>query len=598
MARNKFDEDEELSSEKEFSLVQLIRILKYINPYKRLMFMTVVLTLIGSSFALVGPILLKQIIDVNIPNKDINGIIILSSVFFILLIIGATITRITSSNTNKIGQSVIRDLRSDIFDHIQLLPFSYYDSRPHGKILIRIVNYINSLSDLLSKGIVTFITDSFSLIIIIIIMSIINFKLALVAIAGIPLLVFVTFIIKIKSRKAWQLTSAKQSNLNAFIHESISGIKITQSFVQEESNIVVFDKVAEESKKAWLDACKVMFAMQPSVDNIATWTTAFIYIVSVSMLTSQSPITTGVIVAFTSYIWQFWAPIINMANLYNTLVVNMAYVERIFETIDEPIDITDKQNATTMPIIKGHIEFKCVTFGYTETKNILENISFTQESGSTIALVGPTGAGKTTIVNLISRFYDINSGEILVDGVNISDVTLTSLRSQMGIMLQDSFIFSGNIMENIRYGKLTATDDEVIAAAKKVSAHDFISKMEEGYNTEVNERGSRLSVGERQLISFARVLLADPKILILDEATSSIDTKTELILQESLNTLLKGRTSFIIAHRLSTIKNASCIMYVDNGTIMEHGSHDELINKGGLYSKLHESQYTFLKNLT
>lgn len=336
--------------------------------------------------------------------------------------------------------------------------------------------------------------------------------------------------------------------------------------------------------------------MGPSVDFISTITTSFIYVLGIQwILAPNTTMTVGTIIAFTAYIGRFWAPINTLASFYNSLLTAISYLERIFETIDEPVLVRDAENATEMPPIQGTVAFKDVSFSYEEGHKILDCINFKAEKGQTFAIVGPTGAGKTTIVNLLSRFYNVDSGQILIDGVDISDVTIHSLRTQMGVMMQDSFIFAGTIMDNIRYGNRDATDEQVIAAAKTVCAHGFISEMEKGYYTEVNERGSRLSAGQRQLISFARALLADPKILILDEATSSIDTETEILLQQGLSRLLEGRTSFIIAHRLSTIKNADCIMYVDRGDIVERGTHEELLALKGEYYHLYMSQFDFLR---
>lgn len=336
--------------------------------------------------------------------------------------------------------------------------------------------------------------------------------------------------------------------------------------------------------------------MGPSVDIISMITTSFIYVLGIQwIMTPDTTLTVGTIIAFTAYIGRFWAPINTLASFYNSLLTAISYLERIFETIDEPVLVHDADDATVMPPIQGTVEFKDVSFSYEEGHKILDRINFKAKKGQTFAIVGPTGAGKTTIVNLLSRFYNIDSGQILIDDVDISTVTIRSLRTQMGVMMQDSFIFSGTIMDNIRYGNREATDEQVINAAKTVCAHDFISEMENGYYTEVNERGSRLSAGQRQLISFARALLADPKILILDEATSSIDTETEVLLQQGLSRLLEGRTSFIIAHRLSTIKSADCIMYVDKGDIIESGTHEELLNLKGEYYQLYMSQFDFLK---
>ena len=307
-------------------------------------------------------------------------------------------------------------------------------------------------------------------------------------------------------------------------------------------------------------------------------------------------ITVGLLTAFVGYVSRFWSPITTLSNFYNSLLTAISYLERIFESIDAPVNVHDKEGAVEMPEVKGEVEFRDVCFSYDDGVRILNHVSFRVKEGESYAIVGPTGAGKSTIVNLISRFYNVDSGQILIDHTDISDVTIHSLRTQMGVMMQDSFIFSGTIMDNIRYGNDEATDEDVIRAAKTVCAHEFIMTLEDGYQTQVNERGSRLSAGQRQLISFARAVLADPKILILDEATSAIDTETEILLQKGLQEMLKGRTSFIIAHRLSTIKNASCIMYVDHGQILEKGSHDQLMqNHEGEYYKLYQSQYDFLK---
>lgn len=494
-----------------------------------------------------------------------------------------------------IGQSIIHAIRNDIFNHLQELPFSYYDDRPHGKIQVRVVNYVNSLSDLLSNGIVNTVTDLCNLIFIIIFMLICDARLTLICLCGLPLLAVVIVFIKRKQRRAWQIQSNKQSNLNAYIAESINGIRVTQSFVRENENTHIFSNLSGSYRNAWMRAVKFNFTMGPSVDMISAITTSFVYVLGIRwILAPDATLTVGILIAFTAYIGRFWAPINTLAGFYNSLLTAISYLERIFETIDEPVLVQDAKDASVMPSIRGDVEFRDVCFSYEEGHRILDHINFTVSQGQTYAFVGPTGAGKSTIVNLISRFYNVDSGQILIDGNDISTVTIRSLRTQMGVMMQDSFIFSGTIMDNIRYGNKEAADEQVIAAAKTVCAHDFISQMENGYHTEVNERGSRLSAGQRQLISFARALLADPKILILDEATSSIDTETEILLQKGLNELLKGRTSFIIAHRLSTIKNADCIMYVDQGGILEHGTHEELLAQKGAYYELYMSQFDFL----
>lgn len=591
MARNKFDVDEELDSA--FNIHQFRRMLQYLKPFKRKVIFTVLLMLAASASALLGPYLVKEAIDSKIPDKDVNGLFVLAGIFLATLVLNWICMQFRLKNMAEIGQSVIHNIRKDIFEHIQKLPFSYYDSRPHGKILVRVVNYVNSLSDLLSNGIINLITDMFTLVAIIGFMLYLDVRLTLICMAGLPILIVAIMLVKNAQRKAWQKVSRKQANMNAYIHESICGIKVTQSFAREEENMGIFRNLNEGYRSSWMKAVKTQFLLWPIIDNISVLGVSMVFVAGISWM--GKGVTIGVMVAFMGYIWRFWEPVTNLGNFYNSIVNAMAYLERIFETIDEKPLVDNIPGAGEMPLIEGKVEFDHVNFCYERDERILKDVSFKVDKGETIALVGPTGAGKTTIVNLISRFYDVESGRVLIDGNDISKVTLSSLRKQMGVMLQDSFIFSGTIMDNIRYSKLDATDEEVIAAAKAVKAHDFITGLEDGYNTEVNERGSRLSAGQRQLISFARALLADPRILILDEATSSIDTNTERALQEGLDRLLKGRTSFIIAHRLSTIKNASRIMYIDDGIIIEQGTHNELMKEKGAYWSLYTAQYRLLE---
>ena len=593
MARNKYDVDEVL--EDKFDLNQLKRLLAYLIPYRKRFVSVGFMMLSASAFTMLIPQFFQKVMDVCIPNKDIKGIAFYSFLTLLAAFYSAFSLRYKIKYTNQIGQQIIHDMRYDIFEHLQELPFSYYDDRPHGKIQVRVVNYVNSISDLLSNGILNTITDLCNLVFIIVFMLILNVRLTLVCLCGLPILAIVIVVIKKKQRTAWQVQSNKQSNLNAYIAESINGIRVTQSFVREDVNSGIFNNLSGSYRKSWMRAVMFNFTMGPSIDIISIITTAAIYVLGVSwMINGETGITVGVLVAFTAYIGRFWAPINTLAGFYNSLLTAISYLERIFETIDEPVVVKDREDAVEMPPIHGDVAFDHVTFSYEPGVPILKDVSFHANQGQSFAVVGPTGAGKTTLVNLLSRFYNVDSGRILIDGVDIAGVTIRSLRKQMGVMMQDSFIFSGTIMDNIRYGNFSATDEEVIRAAKTVCAHDFIMEMENGYQTQVNERGSRLSAGQRQLISFARALLADPKILILDEAPSSIDTETEIILQKGLNELLKGRTSFIIAHRLSTIKNSSCIMYVDKGTILEKGTHDELMAQKGEYYKLYMSQYASL----
>ncbi|MBC1316256.1 ABC transporter ATP-binding protein [Listeria booriae] len=593
MARNKFNVDEEL--EAEFDITHLKRIMVFVKPYQKPIYITLFVILLANVATMLGPYLTKVVIDTAIPQKDMTLLAWLGVAFVASVIVTGLCMWYRIGAITRIGQDILKDMRFSIFEHLQKLPFVYFDSRPHGKILIRVVNYINTLSDLLSNGLINLISDILSVVVTLAFMFAIDVKMTLYSLILIPVLFVIVMVIKNAQRRAYQQLSNKQSNLNAYIHESIAGIKVTQSFSRETENHEIFTEVSDAYRESWMKAVKIQFLLWPGVQNIAVITTCLIYFVGIKGLGVE--VSTGTLVAFVGYVGNFWNPVINIGNFYNSLITATAYLERIFETMDVEPDIIDAPNARQMPTIKGNVRFDNVYFRYEEGKNILKGISFDVKAGESIALVGPTGAGKTTVINLLSRFYDINEGEISVDGENIAEVKLRSLREQMGVMLQDTFIFSGTILENIRYGKLDATEEEVIAAAKVVRAHDFISALKDGYHAEVKERGSTLSAGQRQLISFARALLADPKILILDEATSSIDTQTEMLLQEGLEKLLEGRTSFIIAHRLSTIKNSSRIFYIDNGRIQESGSHDELMAKKGYYYQLYQSQFDMLQAL-
>ncbi|MFW8620607.1 ABC transporter ATP-binding protein [Enterococcus thailandicus] len=591
MARNKFDVDETL--EQEFNWSHYRRLAIYVKPYKKAIFKALFVIILANTAGMLGPYFTKIAIDDVIPKGNTTLLVQISVIFFISLVVIGWCMRYRIYAITEIGQDILKDMRYAIFEHLQHLPFSYFDNRPHGKILIRVVNYINTLSDLLSNGLINLISDIFNVLITLIFMLFIDVKLTLYSLILLPVLFVIVMVIKTKQRKAYQVLSNKQSNLNAYIHESISGIKITQSFAREQENYEIFNEVSDEYRSSWMKAVKVQFMLWPGVQNIAVMTTCLIYFVGIRQIGVN--VTTGTLIAFIGYINNFWNPVINIGNFYNSLITATAYLERIFETMDEVPDVQDEPNAQILPPIKGNVTFDHVTFRYEEGKNILNDVNFHINAGESIALVGPTGAGKTTIINLLSRFYDVNEGSVQVDGHDVRSVTLASLRTQMGVMLQDTFVFSGTIIDNIRYGKLDATKEEIIAAAKIVRAHDFIKELKDGYDTVVEERGSTLSAGQRQLISFARALLADPKIFILDEATSSIDTKTEELLQEGLQQLLKGRTSFIIAHRLSTIKNSSQIFYVAGGKIAEAGTHEELMEKQGLYHHLYQSQYDLLQ---
>ena len=585
--RNTYREDEVL--ETPFDYHHLLRAFVYIKKYLGMMIFALVLSAIGGITGLFGPVITQKALDEAIPDKDVRMLFILVALLCGTFILSIIFTTIRSKIMINVSQNIIYDIRKDVFEHLQKLPFQYYDDRPHGKILIRVVNYVNSVSDMLSNGLINVVLEIMNLIFIVIFMFCVNVKLSLVVLAGVPILAIFMFWIKNRQRKAWQQVSNKNSNLNAYLQENIVGARITQMFAREEENAETFAELCDRCRTTWFKAVSYSNLVWPGIDNISVWVRAAVFVVGLIFM-GQGQVSLGVIVAITSYAARFWQPIMNLGNIFNNFINNIAYLERIFETLDEPVTVDDAEGAVNMPAIKGDVTFENVTFAYEEGKDVLKNVSFTVKAGESVALVGPTGAGKSTIVNLISRFYNVGQGRVLIDGQDISKVTLHSLRSQMGIMLQDSFIFSGTIEDNIRYGKLDATTEEIIKSSKTVCADDFINRFQDGYQTEVKERGSLLSQGQKQLISFARTLLSNPAILVLDEATSSIDVQTEKALQQGLNAMLEGRTSFIIAHRLSTIKNCDKIMYVDQGGIVECGSHDELMAKKGYYYKLYTAQ--------
>lgn len=587
MARNKYDIDETLESP--FDIKHLKRAMVYVSRYKKRMILALTLSALAVIIGLLSPVITQYALDVVIPDKNIPMLLVMAGLLLLTIVVNIVFSATRSKIMTKVGQDIIFDIRTDLFEHLQKLSFEYYDSRPHGKILVRIINYINSVSDTLSNGIITFILEIFNIIFIAVFMFAMHWKMALVIMAGVPFLAGFILLIKNGQRKAWQKVNNKSSNLNAYLHEGIVGVKVTQLFSREEENSEIFGRLSEAYRGAWMKAVTYNNLFWPTVDTIATVVGASIYFVGLAVIGPAS-ISLGTIVAMSSYASRFWQPILNLANLFNNFVNAVSYLERIFETLDEPVKVDDKEGAEELPPIEGNVRFDNVTFAYDESKTILKDLSFSVKKGENIALVGPTGAGKTTIVNLISRFYDVTDGAVLIDGHNVSDVTLKSLRSQMGIMLQDSVVFSGTIADNIRYGKLDATMEEIISACKTVCADEFIREFPKGYDTEITEGGSTLSQGQKQLIAFARTLISDPKILVLDEATSSIDAKTEKLLQEGLQRLLEGRTSFIIAHRLSTIRNCDKIMYVSEMGITECGTHEELLAQKGDYFKLYNAR--------
>ncbi len=593
MARNSTNQDEQLEFHSRRYILK--RLASYLKPFKGKVAIVILLMIFVTACGLINPYLLKMALDDFVPNSNIRGLVIIALGFIGVNLISLFVARLRIIMMSEVTNSILITIRHELYSHIQKLSFSFFDNRPVGKVLARVMGDVNALKTLFATSITSFIPQLLSLVFVTIIMFSLNFNLAVAAMIILPLLGFGLFSIEAKSRDRWLAYRQKRSNVNAYTHEDFSGIKVVQGFAEEEKSESRFHNMVSEMMDAFNSAVRLNDLFWPLVELSWGIGTILVYWLGAKLIVS-SDISIGTLVAFSMYITMFWRPIMNISDFYNTLITNFAAAERIFEIMSVEPDIVSIEGAKEMPKIKGTVEFKDVSFAYDDDDvTVLKNVSFKVNPGESIALVGATGAGKTTIINLLSRFYDVTEGAVLIDGIDVHSVTLESLRSQMGVMLQDTFLFSDTIKENIRYGRLDATDEEVIAAAKAVNAHDFIMKLENGYETEVNERGSRLSVGQRQLISFARALLANPRILILDEATSNIDTYTEMLVQTGINKLLMGRTSFVIAHRLSTIRDCDKIMVIDDGRIVEAGTHDELLKLKGYYYNLYMAQYRFLK---
>lgn len=590
MSINSVKQDEEQKDSVKIKV--LIRLFKYMTAYKSEIARVLVCLFIALGISVVNPMILQKAIDVNIKNNDTEGLIVTAAVFVALSFIYMLCSRYRMKIMAKVSNNVLLTIRDEMYTHIQTLSFSFFDSRPTGKILARIIGDVNSLKDVIHSTVTQLLPDFLTVIVVFVMMLIYNPWLTLSAVAAMPVIIGGIFITEILAHKRWQIFRKKSSNISAFVHENISGMEIVQGFNAQKESEKEFEELVKEHQKSFRNAVTIADIFSPTIEISWGIGSFLLYYIGIRKL-GTDVVGVGTYTAFAMYLSMFWGPMRNLASYYNKLITNISAAERVFDIIDEKPEVSDVKNATELPKIAGEVEFAHVSFAYPDEPetDVLHDVSFKIKPGETIALVGPTGAGKTTIVNLISRFYNATAGKVLIDGYDIQQVTINSLRKQMGVMTQDNYLFSGTIAENIKYGKLDATDEEMIRAAKAVNAHDFIMKMEKGYDTVISERGTGLSIGQRQLLAFARTMISNPEILILDEATSSIDTYTEILVQQGIESLLKGRTSFVIAHRLSTIKNADKIFVIDDGGILEAGTHSELMELKGAYHALYKAQF-------
>lgn len=586
-----YRDDEAL--EKKFQWTEIRRLLTYVAAYPKLIMAALSATLGSVIVKLAGPYMVGIVIDTAISKGNTERLYIECAILLALYLLNLVAARFQIYLTNVLGQKAIHGLRRELFSHVQALSLSFFDARPAGSVLVRIMNDVNRLQDLFTNGVVNSITNLFNLSGIIIIMLTLNARLALLTMIVVPIMFVLSTRLTIRIRRAWQAVRLRLSRINAHLAESIQGMRVTEAYVRQEENQRFFKDMNQDYLNHFFRAQRRSILFGPLVEVTGAIGTVILFWYGIHLLQANL-VTIGLLVAFANYLGNFWPPISQLGQLYNQLLVAMASSERIFQYLDTRPTVIDDANAKPLPRIDGEVRFENVDFSYEGERKALSNVSFTARPGETVALVGHTGAGKSTVVNLLARFYDATGGQILIDGTDIRRVQSDTLRMQMGIVLQDTFIFSGTIMDNIRYAKPDASDVEVVRAAKAVYADEFIRRMDQGYHTEVRERGSRLSMGQRQLISFARAILANPRVLILDEATASIDTHTEHLVQKGLEVLLSGRTAFVVAHRLSTIRGSDQILVFDHGEIVERGTHDELMNMHGHYYDLVDAQYQFL----
>lgn len=595
----RYRDDEEI--EKPFNWAQMRRLLSYMGPHRRVAAMASAATLLGAAMQLARPFLWILAVDNAIDNRRlgaraIGALDLYAALYLVSFLVSWAASTAQVRLTNRLGQSVLVDLRRHLYSHIQGLSLTFFDRRPAGNILVRVTNDVNSLGDLFTNGIVSLLTNVFMLAGVIAVMLSLKWNLALACFAILPGMVALSTGMRRRIRKGWQRVRVRLSRINAHLNEAIQGIRVTQAFVREPLNHRFFNAINYEYYQQWLTTVRSSSMFSPLVTLTGAIGTAIAFWYGATLVQSGA-VQIGIIVGFLQYMTLFWQPISQIGMLYNSLLSAMASSERIFQFLDFRPDVESPVEAPALAQVRGEVVFDHVGFRYGSGPEVLSDVSFRIEPGQTVALVGHTGAGKTTVVSLLARFYDPTAGAIRIDGHDLREVSLASLRSQIGMVIQETFLFSGTIGTNLKYGRLAATLREIEAAAGEAGMHPFIRSLPQGYDTEVQERGGRLSGGQRQLLAIARALLADPRVLILDEATSSIDTHTEVLVQAALARLLQGRTSFVVAHRLSTIRRADRILVFDHGRIVESGNHESLLARDGVYAGLLRAQFRFLDDL-
>ena len=590
MAGDQYEEIEE-AQQKPFNYAYFRRMLGYTQPYRRELNIVTGVIVLASILRLTEPYLLRTAIDLGMTGHNLRVLNIIAALWLAFQLIAALTENVRIRILNHTGQGILYDLRQELFNHLQWLSLRFYDGRPVGRIMARVTNDVEAINSLINAGLVTIVSQAVSLVGIIAVMFALNVKLALMAFVALPGMVWIVARLRPAMESAWRNVRKANSNINANLNETLTGIRVTQAFCREAVNTEKFGGLNNAYYDQFMKAIKIEILIWPLVDIFGAIGTSLVLWVGAGMVI-RGELSIGYVVAFTDYLWRFWEPISAISRVYSRVLSAMASAERIFEYLDAKPEIMDVPDALPLPTVRGDVRFEDVSFRYEDSdKTVLHNVSFHVEPGQMVAFVGPTGAGKTSIINLLMRFYDPQEGRVLVDGHDLRGVQLASLRSQVALVLQDSFLFTGSIADNIRYGRIEATDEEIVRVAQAVQVDKFVQRFEDGYGHQVNERGGRLSVGQRQLISFARALLSDPRILILDEATSSVDTQTENVIQQAMHTLLEDRTAIIIAHRLSTIQRADRIFVIEDGRIVEQGTHDELLANGGHYAHLYRRQF-------